>query len=215
MMVIPGHPVLGRKAGPQITFVASATSARANITIPATAQPGDLAVLFDIATSGSAMSPVVPSGWAQIGTSLGGLGDAVMTVASRRVLEAGNPGSSVAGMDGNIEDAKIMLVFRPTMGTWGAPASGGEIVATGNPGSATSQTIATGATPYVAIAAWGGNAAPDAGFSPAHDGQVTRGATRIARYRVFNNSPESVAVTADAPGGGWRMVRSFRIPLLA
>lgn len=117
MLLVP--PPLWASAVP-LEFIDSATSRASTITIPATAASGDFAVLFDFVRNSSPVpTNVVPSGWTQAvtGTQDAGSNDSRTTV-SYKMLGSGDPGASIAGMDGS-NVVKVMLVFtRP-----GAPAS--------------------------------------------------------------------------------------------
>src|SRR5688500_2808804 len=98
-----------------ITFVASATSALATIVIPATAQAGDVAILFDGAHNDAAQSvtDVIPTGWTGIVTDFvvtGGSSGARGRI-SYKILAAGEEGDTITGMNTSTED-KVMFVFR-------------------------------------------------------------------------------------------------------
>jgi len=112
----------GGAGGPALigfTFVASASTniGASTITIPATAQAGDLCVLLDSTVNTTATLPtnVVPSGFTQIMTAAfvraNGTTSARMT-CSYKVLVSGDAGSSITGL-GNTNPRKIALVFRP------------------------------------------------------------------------------------------------------
>lgn len=112
----------GGAGGPALigfTFVASASTniGASTITIPATAQAGDLCVLLDSTVNTTATLPtnVVPSGFTQIMTAAfvraNGTTSARMT-CSYKVLVSGDAGSSITGL-GNTNPRKIVLVFRP------------------------------------------------------------------------------------------------------
>jgi hypothetical protein len=90
------------------THVADSTSTdSATIVIPATAQVGDIAVLFD-----STVGPtnVYPSGW----TGIYEESDTFDTSVSYKLLQIGDAGSTVTGMGTSSWNLKTMHVFRPS-----------------------------------------------------------------------------------------------------
>lgn len=108
-----------------LTFVSSETSGGASITIPATAQEGDIAIIFDYAvnasTSGiSVPSSVTPSGFtnfANVSSSYEvnpsfNIYNNIRAMVSHKLLVSGDAGTSVTGMNGS-GDSKVMIVFRP------------------------------------------------------------------------------------------------------
>jgi hypothetical protein len=89
---------------PDITFVASAVSITSSITIPASSQTGDVAILMDGEGSGI---PATPSGWTNIELFNG---SAHGYSLSYKILESGDPSSTVSGSV--TQPARVMLVFR-------------------------------------------------------------------------------------------------------
>lgn len=191
----PGFAAAG--GGPTtLTFVDSAISNSATITIPAGAQEGDLAVLFDISWNGSSGPPteVVPSTWTLCTPST--IQDSASNddrlVASYKVLGAAPGGTSVTGMD-STSDNKIMMVFRPdavittvTPGSWNAQN-------TPNDPASQSVTASGQATPLVVVAT-GYDVAGLLAFSsasPAFDAviQETGQDDMVAGYKIYNSSP--------------------------
>lgn len=176
-----------------LSFVASAVANAANITIPASAAVGDLAVLFDYAfTVGTTPADAVPSGWTSLVTASksDGFNDARMT-CSYKVLAGGEPGSSVTGLNSDSEN-KVMLVFHPSIAiTTVTPSTWVGQVTAGNP---TAQSIlASGQpTPLLALAAAcieGGTGAFSV-ESPAFSATVaTADADMLAGYTIYNSSP--------------------------
>jgi len=105
-----GHKLRRRAASgslEDIAFVASAVSITSSITIPASSQTGDVAILMDGEGAGV---PATPSGWTNIelynGTSHG-------HSLSYKILESGDPSSTVSGS--TTEPARVMLVFRKSV----------------------------------------------------------------------------------------------------
>ena len=106
---------------PQIknfTFVASATSTTSTISIPASSNVGDFAVLFDSSRDVFTPITVVPSGWSSISnvseSNILSL-SSIRSIVSYKSLVSGDPGSSITGMDAGLfgTDRKIIMVFRP------------------------------------------------------------------------------------------------------
>lgn len=206
-MIIPGFPVLTARR-PPIQFIAASTSTGATITIPAAAKAGDFCFIVDTALNSPTPSSVVPSGYTQIGSDLLASSNTVKNTLSRKTLSGSDPGGAITGMGGNFVDAKIALVFRPRQGAWGSPTQTGVQAASG---TISNQTIGTAVAPYIAIGVWGGNIEPARGFSPAQDGEVQGFA--YARWKIFNDGPAAVTLTCDSGTGGWRILRSIRVPL--
>lgn len=128
-MVVAGYkPAIGFMSGAgglAMSFVASANSSSSTITIPGTAVAGDFAVLIDCAvdnTAGGSVSGVTPSGWTNVAFTTVSSSDTVRTMTSYRILTAGQPGTSITGMNSDYEK-KFILVFRPSTSIITATAS--------------------------------------------------------------------------------------------
>jgi hypothetical protein len=110
-----------------VTYIDTAESNTSSITIPSTAQVGDLAVLYDFAVTTGTVAPtsVTPSGWTKISVSDVSL---TTTPAMRgtihwKFLVSGDPGSTITGMAGGTTNDKIITIHRPSI-TGLVPASG-------------------------------------------------------------------------------------------
>lgn len=165
-----------------LSFVDSAVSSGASITVPAAALENDIAFLADCRDGGS--GNLVPSGFTSIAN---GLWDSIRLRTSYRVLGAAPGGTSITGMDGTT-DSKVLLVFRPNsvasvaLPTWGNEATGG------NPGQQT-VSAAGQTTPLVVIGVSATTGTP--AFSvetPAFSANVTQGNVRVG-YTVYNSDP--------------------------
>ena len=194
-----------------ISFFGSNTSTTTTITYPASTQPGDLSVLLDSAVGfGGIPSSVYPTGYTAIGVSAsgtdGGGAFGVRYNASYRVLTGGD--GTPTGMSGN-GMAKVLLVFRKTSGTWGAPS---DIAAQVNlvtpPGN---QTVNVGSAPLIVLgfgdAGSGGSAADALTMNPAGTYVATTGSR--GGYIVYNASPANNTVSTTS---GFAL-GSFYIPL--
>ncbi len=197
--VLPGlAPVLARRAVGNaittITFVASAGANAATITIPAGAQAGDVAVLFDLAHSTSvaaAPTSVTPANWTLIKETNEAVSRGSRAITSYKILAAGEPGSSVTGMNDDRED-KVMLVFRGnvavvtvTPSVWNGESTDGDPA---------SQSVAAsgGAAPLVVLGCAGddNSNASFATASPAFDGTGTAtDLDAIMGYKIYNSAP--------------------------
>jgi hypothetical protein len=111
------------------TFVDYGSSTdSASVTIPVSAQTGDIAVLFDSTATGA---PALPSGWTSIYSN-----DATFEVTvSYKILASGEPGTTITGHSSNLTYAlKQILIFRPSNSistvTIGSFVTSGEISTT-------------------------------------------------------------------------------------
>lgn len=196
--------------GATITFVNSATATGGDITIPASAAVGDIAILFDTATSFSATpSDVAPSGWTLIGTSLAVSGSILGLRSSvrYRVLTTGQPGSTVTGIAGDTM-LKHMLVFRKSAGTWQTPAGNSQQATTGNP---TLQTVTVGSAPLIVLGDYSATGDIDTGmtFSPTEAGELNAGDGHHTKYKIYNTGPQNTSV--DMNDEGEQVLRSFYV----
>lgn len=203
-----GHPHgYGLAAANTITFVASATSTGASITIPAGAAVGDLAVLFDYGTDATPAVPsaVTPTNWTNhINTAGVTTARAMM---SSRILIAGEPGSSITGMDAVTSDNKVMLVFRGSS-VFTAPGASdlASVVQNTNPASQTANASG-GTAPVIVFGAIAerNNTTPVTWNteSPAFTAEVTSNRLRVG-YIIYDSSPSDHTVDgADNGNENW------------
>jgi len=190
--------VLAGAASPiELTYVGSANSTTASITIPAGAQQGDIGILCDFGRQLSGSPTLVtPSGWTVIDTLGSG---APLVRTSYRILGSSPGGSTVTGMDANFADAKTMLVFRPSrpITSVGLAGLNGEYAPSSNP-SPQVVAAASGAPGLVVIGVYCASAAVSPrSFSPTEDGEVVSGTTNYMKYKIYNSSPADVTVDMD------------------
>jgi hypothetical protein len=175
-----------------VAFRASATSTGASITIPVTAQAGDLAFLMQQSSDPSSVTEVIPSGWTANGSlNTGSAGTpATRWTGCWKILESGDPGASVTGADGGTADAKIMVVFSGANGLSAVTPADVEGVAGGPDPASQTITAGSGAVPLVVIGIAGVNdaAATFSTASPSFDAQLTAGNLRVG-YKVYTSSP--------------------------
>lgn len=112
-----------------LTYIAASYSQTQNITIPATAAEGDLAILFELHGGGS---DATPSGWTNWSTAASGAHHCY------KILASGDPGSTVTdGSPGSFLE-KGMMIWRPTRAiTTVTPQDVASEVTTGNPSAQT------------------------------------------------------------------------------
>lgn len=201
-MPLPGLiPGVGGGSGGgslSLSFVASNTSLASTVVIPASAQEGDLAVMFD-AAGNSAPSAVTPSGW----TNVANVGTGSLRVeAHYRVLAAGLAGTSVTGMN-NDEEAKICMVFRPSRAIASVVASTWLTQAASDPAA---QTVSASgvAVPLVVFGAVGGHAVASvslSGSSPSLTEVAANGTAKVrAGYKIYNALPSDHIVDSPTTG---------------
>lgn len=192
-----------------ITHVADTSSAGlGTITISASAQAGDVAVFSDFTTNtnnGTPPTAVNPgSEWTLIqDTTLSDTNGYRMSTYYR-ILDSGDPGSTITGMDDNRED-KVMSVFRGNVAVVTVtPSTWNEEATMGNPAS--QSVLASGGTaPLVVI----GVAAVDSGTaafstsSPAFDATVANSDTDIILgYKIYDSSPADHTIDMNDLGAG-------------
>ena len=197
----------GSGAGGALTFTldSSATSASSTITIPASAQQGDWAVLFDAASvdTGS-IGAVTPSGWTNLASSLIEGTDSLRLMTSHRILGASPGGTTITGMDES-KDAKILLIFRPSTSIISTVASSWNAQAT--TGDPTLQTVSASGvtTPLIVVAAGAGPSIPAfATETPAMTNLSKSGGSTLGMrigYTIYNSSPSDQSI--DIADGGY------------
>jgi hypothetical protein len=191
-----------------MSFRGSAASASPTITAPGGIAAGDLIVLFDMSNLNTV---IVPSGFTQLATSTFNFSGAnVRAVLSGKVATGSEGGSSISGMTGAGQVAKVMSVFQCT---GAAGMSPGTFNAQGTLGDPAGQTVSAsgGATPLVVLGAYGtynffDNGIGTRGFSPGKDGeaQADYGSGDIwLAYKIYNAAPASVSIDmGDVSSGG-------------
>lgn len=187
-----------------IAFQASAISSTSSITIPASAQAGDIAILLDRAgnTSGTYPTLVTPSGWTNLAnTTQQYAGSVSMRAAiAYKVLAAGEAGTSVTCTNAVNSNSKIMLVFRPSQAT-GWTISASTPVTQGTAGDPTAQTIAaSGAVaPVIQYASLACTYADTAAYSSATGFTTVASGTRLlGAYMTQDTSPTDGSVDSNA-----------------
>lgn len=204
MLFMPA-PMMTQDASITLSFVDSATSTGETITIPAGAQEGDVAVLFDWSQQiYVAATELVPTGFISIDQDSVSalLRPGTSVVASYRELGSGEGGSSVTGMNHSI-NRKVMLVFRPSAPISSITITGKTSELTNNDPAA--QTSPAGSSPLVkvAVAASDNSASFTTEIPTMNKVSVS---SMVAGYLIYNSSPQSQQVDRnDDAWGNWLM----------
>lgn len=186
-----------------LSYVGTADSSASTITIPATSQTGDIAILYDLAVSGSIPTLVTPSGWTN---RLNTTGSTFRLAVCSKILEAGEPGASITGMNGATVNNKMMMVFRPNIpiGTATFSTFTGE---TGPADPASQSILASGQpAPVLVIAGCGASAGPSfSTASPAFDADVAASSPPLRMgYKIYNAGSTPADHTIDMADLGAR-----------
>lgn len=214
--------MLGAVGGAALTytFVASATSSVTGVTIPASAQAGDLCVVVCNARNSDNTdipTDVTPSGFTNLG---GGTGVAnsngFRSNICVRVLTSGDPGSSISTMNDN-QIRVFALVFRPSVAI-NTPTIVGSIaytVTNGDP-AAQSVTPSNGDVPYLAFGVCFANNSGTFTTSPAGYTNVEILANQhVVAYRIVNSGSASTESCDLNDTGNWNSIMEFVIKAAA
>jgi hypothetical protein len=189
------------------TFVASQTTniGSSTITIPSSAQAGDVGILLDGTVNTTATLPtnVVPSGFTEIMTTAfvraNGTSSARMT-CSYKVLQSGDPNSSITGL-GNTNPRKTFFVFRPDSSISSVSFSG-VVSQTESPDAGTTETLSLvmdSRSKAIGVAyITAGNIITNIASSPtSFDAQVAPSDQfQRSGYKVFTSTASDQTVTA-------------------
>jgi len=181
-----------------LDFHASAISEASTVTVPASALANDLAILLDYQNN-SSVDPVdvVPAGWTSVGSLFrmtGGSFNRVGVRASRKILVAGDISASITGMNGILNEAKVLLVFRPTGGTI-TTVDASTVNGQATSADPASQSVVASGQPIPLIVIGGasshGGSAAFSTASPAFDATVVTTGNGWLRggYKIYNSAP--------------------------
>jgi hypothetical protein len=188
-----------------VSFVAQATSTAATITIPATAQVGDIAFLFDTSTSST---NTIPANWTLINRATLAAGQ--HTNISRKEILPGEAGTSITGLA--ITSRKVLLVYRPNV--IGNPLS---ITVTGSQATTaapTNQTLTGEAGPMIAFAVYAKSTSstPTRGWSVGSPTEYSSVSTSgIYVKALITNSGTPSTTTISMTDAGSNTLQSFRV----
>ncbi len=192
------YPVIGYAPAPVASIsstVLNATSILSTVVIPASAQAGDVAILFDFAVNASGTPTlVVPTDWDD---SAATTGSTSRTQISKKILTGADPGATITGLNGTSSNQKVMFVFRPDVPANTITNFGWDIGdATGDP----SDRVTSPAAQPVPLIVFGMAACPasTAAFNsetPALTAKVScSNADLIAGYKIYNSSPATQTI---------------------
>jgi len=192
------------------TFVTSATSQGITTTIPADAQAGDFAILFDF-TSGGTPTSVTPTNWQLIRSDFNGV--ATYIRSSYKILTDGEPGSSISGGNGTVS-LKTFFIFRPSISIQNVTI--GSLNGQSSASAPSSQTLnmTLGVTPLIGFATYG-TTGSGGGFGPGESAGVMNTVNNItaysqsSRYVVYNKGSSPVSTTISLSDGGVNVMQSF------
>lgn len=200
-----------------ITFLTSAVSSASTITIPSTAQEGDVAFLFDNGYNATSSAPtlVTPTGWTLASAATGFVNDAGnVSVAGRcsyKILTSSDPETTITGINGGAGNRKIMLVFRPNFTVTTLTLSlASSTVATTDPAAQTISMTASTA-PSVGLAHMGTytGAVTTRTVTGGAMTEVSNTTNQYVQY-VIDNTVNTIAdSTVDIADGGTNTLQSF------
>lgn len=196
---------------PSISFFNSSVSSLSTISMPASIQAGDLAILCDYALNASgAPADVVPSLFTQFGTSL------VMATNYKRILSykvLDGTETTITGMNGTSANRKTLIVFRKASGTWSAPQDVAEQTTSGDP-SAQVVNVSGESNPVVVIGSYAGTGTVSTRtMTPTKDSEVTAANNvNYLAWCVYNSSPADTTVDMGDSGTG-NILSSFYFEL--
>lgn len=200
----------GGGSGLTLSFVASAVTGGSTFTIPASAQAGDVAILFDRVSNTTTPTSVVPSGYTQIANNVQATERGIV---SYKKLEAGDPGSTPTGMNGDTFNSKIATVFRPSSAISTVTVGSVNGQATGDNPSQQTVTVASVQTPLIVFGHYAGEIGKSytgITFSPTHDAQIQGNLdANRARYKIYNESPSDTTVDLGDTGSPANILQSF------
>ena len=194
------------------TLFASATSTGSTVTWPASLLAGDVAVMLDRATNSGFGIPssVTPSGFASISDITGGpsAGDAVRQILSQKLC-AGSESGALTGMNGNNENAKVLLIFRSSSPPSGVTVNSLNAQETGGNPASQLCTSGSGTPPLIVVAAYGATGAISSrSFSPAKDNEITPSPNVYLAYKIYDAAPSNVSIDM-ADDGDFNALQSF------
>lgn len=98
-----------------MTDITARTNSGNSITVPAAAQAGDIAVIFQMTrnTSGTPGSVTIP-GTTTIADQVAGATSAIRAMLSYKILGAGDIGASLVGLSGSAQNYKTLRIIRPS-----------------------------------------------------------------------------------------------------
>jgi hypothetical protein len=203
---------------PKTTFlsVRSITnSSGATISIPATAQIGDVAVLLDFSTSNTtAASAVTPSGWTQLRTDTVNAATAVRASTCYKILVSGDPGATVTGMTGGTSTRKMLLIIRNTRKITSVTVGSSNGAASENDPSAQTISVSSVSPSLVLIAHYASSSAVNPRTTSSTMTEVVGSSTnQYCLYSIINKRDAAANVTVDMTDNGTNALQSFYLKI--
>ena len=190
--------------GIEITFFASANSTTSTVTWPASVATGDIAVLIDHGLNlFGTPTDVAASGFTNIAAST--YSDSFKRIKSYWKICTGSETGSLSCVNGNQQNGKVLLVFRPTGGTVTTVTPTDAFIESQDYNIPAQTITASGGTPpLIVIGATIGQATTAfSTASPAFDATVATGTTRlIVGYKMYNSSPADHTIDLNDVGIG-------------
>jgi hypothetical protein len=232
------HPMMNRivallkktTVSASLVFVTSVAVDAATITIP-TVLTGDVVIFCDMParnTSGSPPAVVTPTATGitftplvQFPVSGDAGGDTRNVVQSWHWAFLANSADSAKVITGANHSGlagfrrKILLVFRRTPVATGFNAfeSASKVWASGDP-TPTSTALSAGTAPFVAIAAYRGEAAlVSPTFSETSDGDILSGTTAQVSYKIYNAASSATLAADQGDGGASQITISYLLEI--
>lgn len=208
-MLLPDMLMLGldRKITSFSFLDSGSSSASSTVTIPATAQAGDLAVYFDTNETNTTFSQ--PTGFTLVDSNI----NLRRSLIAYKVLVSGDPGSNITGSTaGGSNDGKIVLIFRPN-GTINT-VTVNDLATIATISAAGSQTINVNgvAAPVIAISQYTATVGITAGeydFSTLTVVLPVAGNEMVTGYQIFNTSASADITISNNTDNGSNILQSF------
>lgn len=98
-----------------LQYITNATSTSSTITIPSSAQAGDIAILIDVGYANVSITSVTPTGFTNFNSNSSQTGTNPQTrgITSYKVLVGGDPGSTITGISTTTMQ-KLLVIYRPS-----------------------------------------------------------------------------------------------------
>jgi hypothetical protein len=98
-----------------MTGITARTNSGGSITIPATAQAGDVAIFFQMARNSSGTpGSVFITGATTVANQVAGASNAIRAMLSYKILDAADIGASRTGLNGSSQNYKTIRIIRPS-----------------------------------------------------------------------------------------------------
>lgn len=193
-----------------IAVVTRATSTGASLTAPANIQPGDLLMWCDSPFSFGVPTLVIPAGFTLIVDAPDGF---VRTVVAYKIADGSEASSSIAGMSGELNNRKLLCVFRGNTLISEATANDVDFEVTNDTPANQTITASGGTVPLVVFAAYAVHINPGS-LSPTWDDIESFTASSAGihlAWKVYNAaaSPTNHVASTSDQGNGNTLISFF------